>query len=73
MRIIDLVFLTLPTIEELRELELSELMDLLAIQTSDYLQMKEEFPSQINALNEYILTIQSAIEIKRAQTRFKKG
>jgi len=69
---IEFMFLTLPTIQELQELELSELMDLLAIQTSDYLQIKEAFPSQINTLNEYVLKIQAAIEIKRGQTRFRK-
>jgi len=59
------MFLTTPTIKELQELELSKLIDLLAIQTSNFTQIKEGLPSQINDLKEYILRIQTAIEIKR--------
>ena len=59
------MFLTTPTTEELQELELSQLIDLLAIQTSDYNQTKEVFPS----LKEYIIRIQTAIEIRRTLER----
>jgi len=59
------MFLTTATIEELQHLELSQLIDLLATQTSYYIQLKDGTPVQINALKEYILQIQTAIEIKK--------
>ena len=69
MWIIALMFLTLPTTEELQGLELSELIDMLATHASYYAQLKEGHPFQINALKQLIQNIQAAIEIKETSEK----
>ncbi len=59
------VFFTNPGIEELKTLELPQLIDLLAVHTSEYVLKKDGFPAEIDALKEYIQNIQAAIEAKR--------
>ena len=53
--------------EELKILELHQLLDMLANQTSEYIKYlkKEGFSSQTNVLKNSIINIQAAIEIKR--------
>lgn len=62
------VFLTIPTINELRALELPVLIDMLVKQTAIYTKMlRQGFAGPTDALKDLIVNIQAAIEAKRKE------
>ncbi len=65
---IDPMFLTTPTVEELKQLDLPDLVDMLSRQATEYSQLikREGASSKSVALKEMILNIQTAIDAKRA-------
>jgi len=65
------MFLTPPTVEELKQSELPELIDMLARQAAEYTRLlKMEGASfKTRAIKEMILNIQTAIETKKATKR----
>ena len=66
------MFLTNPTISELQLLDLPVLVDMLAKQTTDYVQLisEEGFTARTTAAKESIQNIQAAIEAKRTAGKF---
>ena len=64
---IALMFLTAPTIEELKELDLPDLVDMLSKQASEYSQLIRREGASIKsvAIKEMILNIQAAIDVKK--------
>lgn len=65
---IDPMFLTTPTVEELKQLDLPDLVDMLSRQATEYSQLikREGASSKSVALKEMILNIQAVIDVKRA-------
>jgi|GraSoiStandDraft_4_1057263.scaffolds.fasta_scaffold203801_2 hypothetical protein len=61
------MFLTPPTLEDLKHSDLSELVDMLSKQSVEYSRLikMEGTSSKSNAIKELILNIQTAIEIKK--------
>ena len=65
------MFLTPPTVEELKQSELPELIDMLARQAAEYTRLlkREGASFKTAAIKEMILNIQAAIETKRVSKR----
>jgi len=65
------MFLTPPTAEELKQSELSELIDMLASQSAEYttLLRREGASFKTAAIKEMILNIQTAIDTKKTLKR----
>ena len=61
------MFLTPPTLEDLKHSDLSKLVDMLSKQSVEYSRLikMEGTSSKSNAIKELILNIQTAIEIKK--------
>ena len=62
------MFLTTPTVEELKQLDLPDLVDMLSKQATEYSQLirREGASSKSVAIKEMILNIQTAIDAKKA-------
>ena len=62
------MFLTTPTVEELKEMDLTDLVDMLSKQASEYSQLirREGASTKTVAVKEMILNIQKAIDAKKA-------
>lgn len=62
------MFLTPPTVEELQQSDLPELVDMLSKQAADYSRLIkiEGVTSKTIAIRDFILTIQAAIDAKKA-------
>jgi len=67
------MFLTPPTLEELKESDLPDLMDMLSNQSIEYSRIikLEGVTSKSLAIKELILNIQSAIESKKVSDKSK--
>ena len=67
------MFLTPPTLEELKESDLPDLMDMLSRQSIEYSRIikLEGITSKSLAIKELILNIQSAIESKKVSDKSK--
>jgi hypothetical protein len=67
------MFLTPPTLEELKESDLPDLVDMLSKQSIEYSRIikLEGVSSKSNAIKELILNIQTAIESKRISEKSK--
>lgn len=67
------MFLTPPTLEELNQSDLPDLVDMLSKQSIDYSRIikLEGITSKSNAIRELILNIQTAIESKRISEKSK--
>lgn len=67
------MFLTPPTAEELQQSDLSELVDMLSKQSTEYSRLIkiEGITSKTLAIKELILNIQTVIESKKASGRSK--
>ena len=67
------MFLTPPTAEELQQSDLSELVDMLSKQSTEYSRLIkiEGITSKTLAIKELILNIQMVIESKKASERSK--
>lgn len=65
------MFLTPPTAEELKQSELSELIDMLASQSAEYTKLlrREGASFKTAAIKEMILNIQTAIDTKKTLKR----
>ena len=61
------MFLTTPTLEELKESDLPDLVDMLSKQATEYSQLIkiEGITSKTIAVKEFILNIQTAIDAKK--------
>lgn len=61
------MFLTTPTLDELKQLELQELIDMLAKHTVEYVQLFKEqgVTSQTTSLREMLANIQIAIDYRK--------
>ena len=70
---IDCMFLTPPTLEELKESDLPDLLDMLSRQSIEYSRIikLEGITSKSLAIKELILNIQSAIESKKVSDKSK--
>ena len=70
---IEFMFLTPPTAEELQLSDLSELVDMLSKQSTEYSRLIkiEGITSKTLAIKELILNIQMVIESKKASERSK--
>ena len=68
-----LMFLTPPTLEELKESDLPDLLDMLSNQSIEYSRIikLEGITSKSNAIRELILNIQTAIESKKRSEKSK--
>lgn len=64
---IALMFLTAPTIEELKQSDLTDLVDMLSKQATEYSQLIKREGASIKsvAVKEMILNIQAAIDAKK--------
>ena len=62
------MFLTTPTLEELKQSDLPDLVDMLSKQATEYSQLIkiEGITSKTIAIKDLILNIQTAIDVKRA-------
>jgi len=67
------MFLTPPTLEELKESDLPDLVDMLSKQSIEYSRLikLEGITSKSYAIRELILNIQTAIEIKKVSENSK--
>ncbi|HMK19344.1 MAG TPA: hypothetical protein VK492_14175 [Chitinophagaceae bacterium] len=67
------MFLTPPTLEELNQSDLPDLMDMLSNQSIEYSRIikLEGVTSKSNAIKELILNIQTAIESKKVSEKSK--
>jgi len=67
------MFLTPPTLEELKESDLPDLLDMLSNQSIEYSRIikLEGITSKSNAIRELILNIQTAIESKKRSEKSK--
>jgi len=67
------MFLTPPTLEELKESDLSDLVDMLSKQSIEYSRIikLEGISSKSNAVKELILNIQTVIESKKISEKSK--
>ena len=67
------MFLTPPTLEELKESDLPDLVDMLSKQSIEYSRLikLEGITSKSNAIRELILNIQTAIESKKRSEKSK--
>ena len=67
------MFLTPPTLEELKESDLPDLVDMLSNQSIEYSRIikLEGVTSKSNAIKELILNIQAAIETKKVFEKLK--
>jgi len=67
------MFLTPPTLEELKESDLPDLVDMLSKQSIDYSRIikLEGVTSKSNAIKELILNIQTVIESKKVSEKSK--
>ena len=67
------MFLTPPTLEELKESDLPDLLDMLSNQSIEYSRIRklEGITSKSNAIRELILNIQTAIESKKRSEKSK--
>ena len=67
------MFLTPPTLEELKESDLPDLFDMLSNQSIEYSRIikLEGITSKSNAIRELILNIQTAIESKKRSEKSK--
>ena len=67
------MFLTPPTLEELKQSDLPDLVDMLSKQSIEYSRIikLEGVTSKSNAIKELILNIQTAIESKKASEKSK--
>ena len=65
---VDFMFLTPPTVEELQQSDLPELVDMLSTQAAEYSRLIkiEGVTSRTIAIRDFILNIQAAIDAKRA-------
>lgn len=65
------MFLSPPTVEELKQSDLPDLVDMLSNQASEYSQLLkiEGVSSKSMAIKQMILNIQAAIDAKRASQR----
>ena len=70
---ITFMFLTPPTLEELKESDLPDLLDMLSRQSIEYSRIikLEGITSKSLAIKELILNIQSAIESKKVSDKSK--
>ena len=70
---IAFMFLTPPTLEELKESDLPDLLDMLSRQSIEYSRIikLEGITSKSNAIRELILNIQTAIESKKRSEKSK--
>ena len=70
---IAFMFLTPPTLEELKESDLPDLLDMLSRQSIEYSRITklEGITSKSLAIKELILNIQSAIESKKVSDKSK--
>lgn len=68
---IAFMFLSPPTVEELKQSDLPDLVDMLSNQASEYSQLLkiEGVSSKSMAIKQMILNIQAAIDAKRASQR----
>ena len=67
----DPMFLTAPTVEELKQLDLPDLVDMLSKQATEYSQLikREGASFKSVAVKDMILNIQQAIDDKKAAKR----
>ena len=65
------MFLTTPTVEELKELDLPDLVDMLSRQATEYSQLikREGASSKTFVVKEMILNIQAAIDAKKSSRK----
>jgi hypothetical protein len=65
------MFLTAPTVEELKQSDLQDLVDMLLRQTIEYSRLikREGMSSQSMATREMILNLQAAIETKKVSIK----
>jgi len=65
------MFLTTPTLEELKQSDLPDLVDMLSKQATEYSQLIkiEGITSKTIAIKDLILNIQTAIDVKKASER----
>ena len=65
------MFLTTPTLEELKQSDLPDLIDMLSKQATEYSQLIkiEGITSKTIAIKDLILNIQTAIDVKKASER----
>jgi hypothetical protein len=67
----DCMFLTPPTVEELKQSDLSELIEMLAKQSEEYTRLlrSEGASFKTNAIKEMIVNIQDAIDAKKVSKK----
>ena len=63
------MFLTAPTVEELKQSDLSDLADMLSKQAAEYSRLIEGVTSKTIAIKEMIINIQTAIDAKKVPER----
>ncbi|HEX3166812.1 MAG TPA: hypothetical protein VHQ93_11180 [Chitinophagaceae bacterium] len=67
------MFLTTPTLEELKQSDLPDLVDMLSKQATEYSQLIkiEGITSKTIAIKDLILNIQTAIDVKKASEQIR--
>ena len=67
------MFLTTPTLEELKQSDLPDLVDMLSKQATEYSQLTkiEGITSKTIAIKDLILNIQTAIDLKKASEQIR--